>query len=105
MADLLTLNHQLELLHDSTLTRIELFWLEGTVRVGLKMSDGNSYIIAKELARFDCPRAFPWGRSASVNFASLRAQTGGSTLTIEIQSGDQIIIDAREFVIVFEGSG
>jgi hypothetical protein len=88
-------------LHDASLAGIQLQWQEGTVAVDvIYFASGTLWkgrIRGIGLSRFNCSRTFPWGESQSINEVSLNPIERCSTLTIEMQSGDEITIHANSF--------
>ncbi len=88
-------------LHDATLQAVQLQWTEGVVRVSLIYFDGDrrrhGSILGTNVSDLSCPRAFPWGRSHSINTVSLDESETAARLLVEMQSGDQIVIVADAF--------
>ena len=88
-------------LHDATLEQIALDWAEGTSRVEfVYFHDGKrrrGAILCSGTTHLSCPRAFPWGRSQSINSVSVGEHDGRNTLRVEMQSGDELVVQAREF--------
>lgn len=85
-------------LHDATLELILLRWAEGTVRIEVVYSkDGvrrRGAILGANVSSASLPRAFPWGESASINGVSVDGRDGETVLRIEMQSGDELTIQA-----------
>ena len=88
-------------LHDATLQMIQLRWSDGTVRIEViyfkDSTRRNGAIMGTDVSGLDCQRAFPWGKSKSINEACTNEQDGKTVLRIEMQSGDEITVTARKF--------
>jgi hypothetical protein len=86
-------------LHDATLLSIDLDWLNRSARVCLRVWTGDVAIDASGLSLVHAPRSEPWGPSSSVNLVVGPVVTGSGKvrLVIEMQSGDEIAIEAAEF--------
>jgi hypothetical protein len=82
-------------LHDATLRGLVVSWPDGSVTARFRTASGEVVITARGLRHLDLPRDEPWGPSVSVNRV---VQTAGR-LTIEMQSGDVVTIDAETFSI------
>ena len=80
-------------LHDATLRGIHVDWEAGTCRLEFAGAPSIGAPFSLRLGgvrHIDAPRHAPWGPSASV----LQARSSGTTVRIEMQSGDSIVIDA-----------
>lgn len=90
-------------LHDATLIGVEAFWESGDVCLRLQTgSEGEVCIQATSCRRLHWSRELPWGPSVSVNAVRGPVRTTDSEvcrLEIELQSGDLIVIEARQFVL------
>ena len=75
-------------LHDATLLDLEVDWVQARVVVFVRLHQRRARFTLENVSHIECPRAEPWGPSASINAA--RATAGG--LEIEMQSGDTIRI-------------
>lgn len=82
-------------LHDTTLQQLVVNWPAASVTVHFRTATGEAVLTAQGLRRLDLPRSEPWGPSVSVNQV---AQTPGR-LTIKMQSGDVVTIEAETFSI------
>jgi hypothetical protein len=81
-------------LHDATLELLVVDWSEGGVSVHFRIAGGTEVVLtAQGLRHLDLPRSEPWGPSGSVN----RVAQGDDRLTIEMQSGDVVVIEAAAF--------
>ncbi len=90
-------------LHDSTLLGLTLYWSEGEVvlffQTGMTGLERLS-LRARGLHKLCCPRQLPWGPSISVNnIRETESQSIPSLreLTMEMQSGDEIVVVAESF--------
>jgi hypothetical protein len=85
-------------MHDATLLSVSVDWSAGTAVVRLLRDvDGKpevSTFEARGLRHLDLARRQPWGPSVSVN--TLECLSG--RLSIEMQSGDLIVVEADEIV-------
>jgi hypothetical protein len=83
--------------HDHSLLDLTVDWVRGSATVRLAWDDEVHTVVVEGLAEMQVPRFQPWGRSESVN--SLWAdqlQDGRWHLSIEMQSGDRILIVGRD---------
>ena len=98
-------NSSLSELHDSTLLGLTLRWSEGEVVLSFQTGIAGRESLALRACgvhKLCCPRQFPWGPSVSVN--SIRESESQSLpalreLTVEMQSGDEIVVVAESFQI------
>lgn len=83
--------------HDATIVGIDVDWAAGTFVIGLRPV-GAREIEIHGVGMRDCviPRHQPWGSSVSVNHL-LRSE---NTLTIEMQSGDTLTLEAKQIDFV-----
>lgn len=86
-------------LHDATLLRVDSHWKSGDVLIWMRVVGGaQAAIKGLETSRFDWCRSHPWGPSVSINRVRGPIQSGASyRLEIEMQSGDTLVFEAREF--------
>ena len=54
-------------------------------------------IVGNNVSGIECPRAFPWGESHSINEIAVVSSADQTTLRIEMQSGDEISARADGF--------
>jgi len=89
------------LLHDWTLKNIEVTWQSGVVRLDLIPSPGvTKCLTARGLIELVVPRRQEWGPSESVMSSNgPQPHSGGQRLEILMQSGDSILITAREITM------
>jgi hypothetical protein len=86
--------HDLRMLHDATLLRLEMDWKDGEASIVFRMADGPRALGVSDVRHLTCPRQHPWGRSVSVN--EVRVASPSSDLVrveIEMQSGDVLTIE------------
>lgn len=89
-------------LHDWTLRILEVDWAGGTVRLALTSGLGvTKYLAACDLVELVVPRLQEWGPSASIMSSEGPAPHGDhcQRLKILLQSGDSIVIVAREITL------
>ena len=82
-------------LHDATLQQLVVNWPASSVTVYFRTATGEAVMTGMGLRRLDLPRSEPWGPSVSVNQVVQRH----GCLTIEMQSGDVVTIEAETFSI------
>ena len=92
--------------HDATLLALRLDWATGDLVLELRTSaQGGVCITAAATTSLVVPRFNPWGPSVSVNAVSEEVHlTSGSRLSIEMQSGDVIKVEASSFSVTRERS-
>ena len=89
-------------LHDWTLKTIELDWGGGTVKLGMSSSPGViEYLTAQDLVELVVPRLQEWGPSESIMSSEGPLPDGNNNqrLKILMQSGDSLVIVARDIVM------
>lgn len=83
--------------HDATLVGIDVNWAAGTFVVGLRpVGAPELQIRGVGMSNAVIPRRQPWGPSISVNQLLL----SDSSLTIEMQSGDTLMIEAKQINVI-----
>lgn len=89
------------MLHDASLREIQFDWSEGAARLLVIYFDGSvrrtGIILAESVFAMACGRAFPWGESQLINEAGVEDLDGRRVLRIEMQSGDEISVQAQAF--------
>ncbi len=88
--------------HDATLKHVDLQWETATVSLTLKVGPHESdieIVRAQGVTDLHCPRQLPWGRSNSVNEATVNSSPTGKKLILEMQSGDVIEIHCAEVAL------
>tara|TARA_R110002072_G_scaffold203706_1_gene361717 strand:+ start:149 stop:418 length:270 start_codon:yes stop_codon:yes gene_type:complete len=80
-------------MHDWTLIDITSHWRNRSVILRFSSQDGHKEILANNFSKVRVPRNNPWGASVSVNKAIL--SNADKRLSIEMQSGDTIEIEAQ----------
>jgi hypothetical protein len=92
---------QLQELHDTTLTRIELDWGNGSMRASFlnDYSHETTNIYGEGLISFSYDRKLPWGNSVCVNKVEIDQNSERAILTIEMQSGDTIVGRGTKFSV------
>jgi hypothetical protein len=75
-------------LHDATLRSITFDWRGATVRI--ELSRGT--IVVDGVTSLAAPRANAWGPSASILEGELAVASDATTLTLHVQSGDNIVV-------------
>ena len=84
-------------LHDATLLNVRVEWRTGIALIELAPVEMEKTTLrATGLRLLRVPRGHPWGSSVSVNVAELMPGENGHSvrLRIEMQSGDEIELDA-----------
>lgn len=89
-------------MHDWSLISIVFDWVSGTANLSFRYGEGhNTVLSATNVAELLIPKREEWGTSVSVNEVQgphLLAN-GNYHLSIEMQSGDVIQIEARSFTL------
>lgn len=86
-------------LHDAVLLRIDSHWESGDALVWIRRGPPAEVVIkGLGTSRIDWRRSHPWGASRYINEVRgpIHSETM-SRLEIEMQSGDTLILEAREF--------
>jgi hypothetical protein len=85
-------------MHDWLFLELNFFWQDGICSIKLKDSESQiKHIKCIDVRKLILPRMEPWGESASINgFSGPVKKLGVELLSIEMQSGDCIIIEAKE---------
>jgi hypothetical protein len=93
---------QLGKLHDNVLLGVEVQWREAVVSLSVRAWSGQKRLIVQAFTRLVCPRANPWGPSVCIVGGRISSDPSGTgiTITIEMQSGDEIVIDGREAELI-----
>lgn len=79
-------------LHDAALVGIELDWNEGTATITVMANRGRHELVIEGVRDVRIPRIMPWGHSRSILEVRVGEDDMGSSLEIEMQSGDVIRI-------------
>jgi len=100
-------NFDFSCLHDSSLLSFFLEWKNGQLTIELKFYDysvasiKSLKIIATNWVTFNCPRKEEWGPSVSINKVDIKELSKDlKILSIEMQSGDTIFIEAQDFSVI-----
>jgi hypothetical protein len=92
------------ILHDASLLELRVDWQRGSVTVPLIVvgEEFDINVIATGLRELTVPHAKPWGRSEYVDsvVGPVPVGDGLQRVTIGMQSGDEIQIDARQIEFV-----
>jgi hypothetical protein len=89
-------------LHDWSLVSIEYEWKSARCELLFLGHKSQKKLIARDVRDLRVPRRNDWGLSESVNTVSEPVDVGDGmkSLTIEMQSGDEIALTAVEFELV-----
>jgi hypothetical protein len=93
-------------LHDATLTSLHVDWGTGDLRITFLLCarEPSTFVLrARGLTSLTCPRRFPWGSSASVNHTQVELRADEVRLVVEMQSGDEIEVAAKELLAAGAG--
>ena len=84
-------------MHDWTLNSITIDWQEAAVVITFRHASGESVLTATGFTLLRVPKQNSWGPSHSVNdvIGPVTLADGMAHLTIEMQSGDHIEIEAE----------
>jgi hypothetical protein len=72
-------------------------WDVGVVVLRIDTDEGHRELHAFDVTSLSMPRAHPWGRSVSINSAHYAHSDAGLVLSLEMQSGDTIVVAAKTF--------
>ncbi|WP_300031518.1 hypothetical protein [uncultured Roseobacter sp.] len=88
-------------MHDWLIETIKVDWESGDVRILLSAFGQPKEIRVKGLCSLIVPRRFDWGPSEYVNgtVGPEVLENGHSVLKIEIQSGDQILVEGEKILL------
>ena len=88
-------------MHDWTLVSVFVDWLNNTVNMTFKNVIKEEQIIVNGFTELRIPKRGEWGASVSVNDVTgpTLLKNGNYFLSLEIQSGDQIEIEAKDIVM------
>jgi len=97
-------------LHDATLIRVDYVWHTRRLLVVLRRGGafaGTWAIEATGVTMLSCMSRRPWGPSDSVNEVRgpVAPNEGGARITIEVQSGDEIVVEAERFELARHDDG
>ena len=85
-------------MHDWSLVTLLLEWTEDKITITLKNgTSAEVHLVANGLAELKVPKREEWGESVSINEVDgpITLSNGNSYLSIEIQSGDKIELEAE----------
>jgi hypothetical protein len=106
LTDIITSESENDYFHDSTLTSINVIWLkrdDGEVLINISgchlVSYSDYVIVAKNFTKILVPKKEEWGPSTQILHTDGPTKLDGNTylLVIQMQSGDQIEIEAESF--------
>ena len=84
--------------HDASLLRLEVNFESNSAELAIRTQSGHVVLLAEEIRALRLGRDMPWGRSQSINKASIIESSAGVTeLAVELQSGDELRLSARRF--------
>ena len=88
-------------MHDWRLLTIFFDWKQGIVIIEVVEYKEVVELKASGVVELFVPRFREWGPSVFINEANIsnKDQKGNSTMTIEMQTGDEIRITAEEFIL------
>lgn len=91
------MDNDLNLMHDWTLLDVLCQWNERTAILNLRSSNGENAIFISGLKKLNMTSDHPWGNSVSINrFLECDLPKDKThKLSIEMQSGDLILIEAE----------
>jgi hypothetical protein len=98
-----------EVLHDATVDLMVVDWKNVAVRVSFKLCKEGAPLVTLVMFGFTdvrLPRLEPWGSSLSVNLARItHGAPGAVNLSLQLQSGDVLTVDAESVDWLSPGSG
>jgi hypothetical protein len=97
----MSIGRELPNLHDAVLEWIELRWEDGLVTIQVTLVPGGPLVLtASGVRSFKLSRLQEWGPSVFINDARLLADgQHGSSLEIEMQSGDSLALAADSLTV------
>lgn len=88
-------------LHDWTLQTISVDWIQSKVWVICKGSNSQiQQIQVENFIEIYIPKKETWGKSQSINQLTLSKKDNHQLLQIEMQSGDTLIIEAKNIELI-----
>jgi hypothetical protein len=95
------LNETVARLHDAVLLSIDVLWAQGIARLRFRSAAGSVCLVITQVTFVECPRRLPWGRSECVNEVRVAPDPSGAGVraTVEMQSGDSLLIDGTAIVV------
>ena len=91
-------------MHDWQILSLHVQWVEGTLQINLRSSQGATKLVAKGLRHLRLPRREDWGPANTIQAHDGPLQVGGGRnfrLLIQIHSGDMVEIEAESFDLPF----
>lgn len=95
-------------MHDWIIKEIRILWKERQVSFFLRYNRMDFVLIASNVRNFDAPMLFEWGPSRSINETTpyldvdsgyMKVEDWERKLSIEMQTGDVITIEAESIVL------
>jgi hypothetical protein len=90
------------MMHDWTLVRLIVDWLKGMITIVFKNDRSEeTFLVAEGFSNLKVPKQEAWGESASVNEVEgpRKLDNGWIYISIEIQSGDKIELEAKSITL------
>ena len=89
------------MMHDWVISTINIDYDKNDINITFKTPSGNQQFIASEFAEVHMPKRNEWGPSSSVLQveAPKRLRNNNFEISIQLQSGDTITIEAKEFML------
>jgi hypothetical protein len=90
-------------LHDSTFKKLAFDWATATLHLLFQVGVESSDVVvleAQSVTDLRFPRLLPWGPSNSVNSATVEGVGEGQLLSIEMQSGDVLLVSCRSVATI-----
>lgn len=85
-------------MHDWLLLEIEVEWHSAELHIAFRDTDSSKQVIhATQFVSINIPRLCEWGYSGSINEVVIEQVESLEKLTINMQSGDQLVILASDF--------
>jgi hypothetical protein len=94
-------------LHDATLLSVETRWSnhETSVTIQVRREEGIAELIFKKVTSLKIDANRPWGGSSSINSVICSTERSNLRCTIEMQTGDEIVVDYGTLTFSHEGIG
>jgi hypothetical protein len=92
-------------LHDATLLSVETRWSnhETSLTIKVRREEGIADLVFKKVTSIRIEANRPWGGSSSINSVVCSDERPGARCTIEMQTGDEIVVDYETLTCSHEG--
>ena len=94
-------------MHDWVISTFKVDWDKSEIDITFKTSSGVRHILATDFVEINIPKKNEWGPSASVYKVDspVQLKNKNAKISIQMQSGDTITIEARQIILPSEFRG